>query len=157
MRRRTASLVIAIAIAAVVGLFALNATGPAGSSAAPQEPASAQQAPSPVQLGAVLVGGNESAPGDTDGWGLADVTIDGTDVCWKITTTAVAAITAAHIHAGPAGVSGPVVVTLNPVDDGCTTTTARVARFLKKHPTDFYVNLHNGDFPGGALRGQLSK
>ncbi len=146
---RLGKVFLAITIAAVVGLLTLNAPGPAGSSA--------QQAASRVHLGAVLVGGNEASGGDTDGFGLADVWVDGSEVCWKITTTSIATPTAAHIHAGPAGVSGPVVVTLNPVDEGCTNTTARLARFIKQHPREFYVNVHNGDFPGGAIRGQLSK
>ena len=150
MRLGRTSLAIAIAAAAAVGVVTLNAPGPAGSSA--------QQAPVPVHLEAVLVGGNEMpGPADTDGWGLADVSVEGSEVCWKITTTAVATITAGHIHAGPAGVSGPVVVTLSPHDEGCTNTTSRLARFIKQHPENFYVNLHNGDFPGGAIRGQLSK
>jgi hypothetical protein len=28
---------------------------------------------------------------------------------------------------------------------------------LRKSPDQFYVNVHNADFPPGALRGQLSK
>ncbi len=140
---------LAIAIAAVIGLVAVNATGPAGSSA--------QSATSRVQLGAVMVGGNEVNPGDTDGWGLADVWVEGSEVCWKITVTSIDAPTAAHIHAGPRGVSGPVVVPLSPIDEGCTNVTARLARFLKRHPGEFYVNVHNGAFPSGAIRGQLSK
>ena len=28
---------------------------------------------------------------------------------------------------------------------------------INRNPSAFYVNVHNGDFPNGAVRGQLSK
>ncbi len=27
---------------------------------------------------------------------------------------------------------------------------------IATHPEDYYVNVHNAEFPGGAVRGQLS-
>lgn len=141
--------ILVITIVAAVGLISLNAPGPATSSAGGARTA---------HLGAVLVGGNEvPGPGDPDGWGLADVWVDGTEVCWKITVKAVDPIAAAHIHAGPAGVSGPVVVPLEPSNKGCTDTTRRIARFIRQHPQEFYVNVHNATHPAGALRGQLRR
>ena len=153
---------IAVAIAATVGLFTLSATGPGSTAGAGPSPTeqnrSAALAPAGVQLGAVLVGGSEvPGPGDANGWGLADVWVDQTQVCWKITAKAVAPITAAHIHAGPAGVAGPVIVPLDPFNEGCATAPARTTRFIESHPGQFYVNLHNAEFPGGAIRGQLAK
>ena len=146
---RRGRVILAIIIAVVAGLVSLSAPGPAGSAA---------QGTRTAHLGAVLVGGNEvPGPGDPDGWGLADVWVARAEVCWKITATSVAPITAAHIHAGPAGVAGPVVVPLDPYDQGCADVTRRLARFLKQQPGDFYVNLHNADFPGGAIRGQLRR
>ena len=73
-------------------------------------------------LGAVLVGGNEvPGPGDTDAWGLADVTVEPGEVCWRVSTaTAVTRpLAAGHIHAGPVGVAGPVVIPLDPIRAGC--------------------------------------
>lgn len=152
---------IGVAVAAAVGLFTLGATGPsstAGPGAASAPLKAAVAAPAGVQLGAVLVGGNEvPGPGDGNGWGLADVWVDQKAVCWKITAKAVAPITAAHIHAGPIGVGGPVVVPLDPYKEGCATVQARTTRFLETHPGQFYVNLHNAEFPGGAIRGQLAR
>jgi hypothetical protein len=32
-----------------------------------------------------------------------------------------------------------------------------LALAILKHPADYYVNVHNAEFPAGAARGQLSK
>ena len=37
----------------------------------------------------------------------------------------------------------------------CTTLTAAQANAIKANPGGFYVNVHNGAFPNGAIRGQL--
>ncbi len=148
---RLGRIILAIIIAAVVGLVSLNATGSAPSSAE-------RDSASSTRLGAVLVGGNEVPnAGDPDGYGLADVWVERGKVCWRITVKSVQAVAAAHIHAGPTGVPGPVVVPLDPYREGCADTTDRVARFIRQHPQEFYVNLHNAAFPGGAVRGQLHR
>ena len=41
---------------------------------------------------------------------------------------------------------------------GCTTVNDQtLLKNLVQKPGDYYVNVHNGDFPGGAVRGQLGK
>ena len=147
--RRTVGL-LAIAAAALVGLVASTVPGTAASP-------SVTAAPAPVPLGAVLVGGTEvPGPGDPDGYGLAGVRVQSGQVCWRITISGdVASIEAAHIHAGPTGVAGPVVVPLEPYNRGCTDAPRRVTRFITNHSGQFYVNVHNAEFPAGALRGQL--
>jgi hypothetical protein len=147
---KRSSVLAATTIAALAGAGVIATTMP-GSAA----PTSGTQ--EPVRLGAVLVGGNELDPADTDGYGLADVTVGRREVCWKITVKDVSPIAAAHIHAGPRGVAGPVVVPLEPFRGGCTDVRGRIARFIGEHPSEFYVNLHNADFPAGALRGQLRR
>ena len=139
--------------AATAGLAALAGTG----LLAAQPSTSAASGAGPVSLDAVLVGGNEVPEvGDPDGFGMAMVTVNQfRRVCWEIRVRDVAPIAAAHIHAGPQRVAGPVVVPLEPYTEGCTKTGWRVARMIREHPGQFYVNVHNADHPAGALRGQL--
>ena len=119
-----------------------------------------------------LEGGDAEVPdpGDPDGSGAAQIKIDvrKQKVCFTLVVLDVALPTAAaHIHAGAAGVAGDVVVTLAaPLEvgntgiglaTGCARNQARpLLRDIKTNPGQFYVNVHNGDFPGGAVRGQLS-
>ena len=111
-------------------------------------------------LSARLSGANEApGPGDPDGTGLARVRLDqgASIVCWEITWRNIAEPTAAHIHRGAVGVPGPVVVTLSPIASGCTAAPSALIKEIRKNPAAFYVNVHNEDFPGGAIRGQLTK
>ena len=105
--------------------------------------------------------------GDPDGTGTADIEVNVGQqrVCWQITVNNIAAPTRGHIHKGPAGRAGGIVVPFfeaSNVDlDGCTSTPQPVDRRLLmdiiQHPQDYYVNVHNADFPAGAIRGQLGK
>ena len=72
-------------------------------------------------------------------------------------------ITMAHIHAGAAGVNGPVVQFLydgsplfdpaNPISGTIQLTAMEASDLLSG---DFYVNVHTSDFPGGEIRGQIA-
>lgn len=103
-------------------------------------------------------------PGDPDGGGKAEVSIaDRVDnLCYEIDgVIGIAAPTAAHIHRGAAGVAGPPVVTLDvPVDgesNGCVKAAEAIADEIEANPGNFYVNIHNAEYPNGAIRGQLGK
>jgi len=70
--------------------------------------------------------------------------------------------TAAHLHEAPATTAGPIVVTLAPPTSGSSSGTVQdVDRELAKEsckiliPDNYYVNVHNADYPVEALRGQL--
>ena len=112
-----------------------------------------------------LSGPNEVPAGDPDATGSATIWVNpgqGT-VCYSWSVTNVATpIGAAHIHHGVAGVAGPVVVPLPPTGPssgtGCATGVDRsLALDIVRHPSDYYVNTHNAEFPAGAARGQLSR
>jgi hypothetical protein len=113
---------------------------------------------------ATLTGAAEvPGPGDTDGTGTLEARVNPGkgEVCYTLTVAGIDAATGAHIHAGKAGVAGPVAVALEaPADgssDACATITRDLAMALIKTPGDYYVNVHNAAFPNGAVRGQLVK
>ena len=115
-------------------------------------------------LAAALNGANERPdPGDPDGSGFALVIIDpeaGT-VRYAIFVVDIGTPTAAHIHRGTSDIAGPVVINFNPSFSNGTavgTVTAGQVPLLEEiiaSPGEFYVNVHNADFPAGAVRGQL--
>jgi len=100
-------------------------------------------------------------PGDPAGSGSATVTVNFAEreVCYELTVSGIDTPTAAHIHKGVAGVAGPVVVPLETPEDGtsegCEQISAGLAAQILARPSRFYVNVHNEDFPAGAVRGQL--
>lgn len=116
-------------------------------------------------LEANLTGAAEvPGPGDPDGSGSAFITLNQGqgEVCFALSVTGIAPATGAHIHVGPAGVAGGVVVPLSPPtsgsSSGCVTgVDPGLIKAIRQNPGDYYVNVHNADFPPGALRGQLSK
>jgi hypothetical protein len=102
-------------------------------------------------------------PGDPDGTGTASFTFNpGTgEVCYDYTVTGVAPLTAAHIHLAPPGSPGPVVIPLPPSDanggSGCVTADRELIVAILRDPGAYYFNVHNADFPAGALRAQLTR
>lgn len=117
------------------------------------------------RLTTTLTGAAEvPGPGDPDGGGSAVITLNQGkgEVCFELTVTNIAAANAAHIHSGAKDAAGPVVVTLTPAptegsSKGCVSATADVIKEIRQNPGNYYVNIHNADFPDGAVRGQLSK
>jgi CHRD domain-containing protein len=129
----------------------------------------------PDQLTARLLGRNEVPPADPDGRGLAFVDTGRTRVCFALLWTDIGPPIFAHIHRGVAGVNGPVVVLFFDVPEptggaaaalpdtitaaaGCIGgQDAALLRDIRRHPSAYYVNVHNAEFPGGAIRGQLRR
>jgi hypothetical protein len=148
--RRILVAVLAWLVVAPIGVASATAGGGGGAA--------------PVSLKAKLTGGKEvPGPGDPDGTGTANLTIDGATgvVCYKIQANNITLpSTNGHIHEAPAGVQGPVVVQLAGPDGsgyskGCMSTSPAQASAILANPAGYYVNVHTSDFPGGAIRGQL--
>lgn len=114
--------------------------------------------------------------GDPNGRGEAYVFgIDGdsTTLCYVVLVEGVQLVPVpammAHIHEGVEGVNGPVVANLAGPEDGnaadCLTegeagkfptAEAGIVQRILNNPAGFYINVHNPEYPGGAIRGQLS-
>ncbi|HXH52480.1 MAG TPA: CHRD domain-containing protein [Sphingomicrobium sp.] len=108
-----------------------------------------------------LSGADHVEGGDPDGSGSAMVRINlgQRQLCYTLSVSGIQAANAAHIHEAPAGATGPVVVNLQApssgMSQGCVTISREMARDLIQNPQDYYINVHNMEYPGGAVRGQL--
>jgi hypothetical protein len=111
----------------------------------------------------VLTGEAETPAGDPVATGSATVRMRAGQgqVCYRLSVSNLStAAIAAHIHQGVAGSSGNVVVPLKTPSGGASSGCAAAARSLVAamlaKPAGFYVNVHTNEFPGGAVRGQLT-
>lgn len=108
-------------------------------------------------------------PADVDGTGTGVVQVKNKKgiVCVLLKKIAnIGAATGAHIHSGAVGVDGPIVQALvTPVLTGkkyqksktCVTLGpgATLVTELRDNPSGYYLNVHNADWPGGAIRAQI--
>ena len=117
---------------------------------------------------AVLQPGNEVPPTASQATGATLVRINGTSVRFAtvISNPAREVFTRGHIHLAPVGVNGPIVV---PLLEGAMNTRRLITQFdrvedvdpelaaaICANPAAYYVNYHTTEFPGGAVRGQLT-
>jgi hypothetical protein len=103
-------------------------------------------------------------PGDASGRGTFEMSLNPGKriLAYKLAVSDIGKATAAHIHEGVAGVSGPVRLTLDaPVNGNILDTLSELDRTLiqsiMKNPQNYYVNVQSERFPKGAVRGQISK
>jgi len=98
-------------------------------------------------------------PGDPNGSGEAVIRVFEARVCYTLDVRRIAPATAAHIHLGLRDEAGPIVQPLEPPTDGSSSACTQIPRALslelREHPGRYYVNVHNEEFPDGAIRGQL--
>ena len=105
-------------------------------------------------------------PGDANATGQADLTLNQGqgEICFDLSWTDIdGTVSAAHIHVGPAGVAGPVVVPL-PLSSSagtaevsaCVNADPDLIKAIRQNPSNYYVNVHSlPGFAPGAVRGQL--
>ncbi|MFG3586166.1 CHRD domain-containing protein [Streptomyces sp. NPDC047990] len=128
-----------------------------------------KNAPGATYFTSVLTGDNEvpvkgkPAVGDKDGTAVALMRIQGDEVSFAFAWTGTATPTMAHLHQGARGTNGDVKIPffVEKLKDGSPfvfgtvkITDTRLLNTIKTHPDQFYFNLHTGEFPGGAVRGQ---
>ena len=116
-----------------------------------------------VELEAELSSDNEVPPSGTGASGEAEVELDPRhgQVCVEIESEDLAGdVVAGHIHVGPAGVNGPVVVDLGVDSDdfeACVAADPALIRTIARNPGGYYVNVHTTVVPSGEIRGQLER
>ena len=121
-------------------------------------------------LATTLTGAAEfPGPGDPDATGQANLRLNQGKqrVCFDVSWAGInGTVFAGHIHIGPPGVAGPIVVTLfegsfagtDAVSDCVQNVDRSLIKAIRKDPSGYYVNVHSTpDFPNGAVRGQLGK
>src|SRR5918995_3609347 len=102
-------------------------------------------------------------PGDADGTGTATITLNHGqgEVCFELMVDQIAPANLAHMHEGAVDAAGPPVVTLTPptngTSKGCVPLEKDKIKDIIQNPANYYVNVHNAEFPDGAVRGQLGK
>jgi hypothetical protein len=77
--------------------------------------------------------------------------------CWTISIKGAASLLSAHVHRGPVGKNGPVVIPLGDrwSKTGCVFVSARTLDTVAKSPASYYVDVHTKAYVNGAVRGQL--
>jgi hypothetical protein len=101
-----------------------------------------------------------TADGDPNGRGHVDLRLNRqrARVCAEVTYRRIGAPNAAHIHRKR---DGQIVVDLTgSVTDGpdCAKGVSRkLIRRIVAHPRRYYFNVHNADYPAGAIQGTLHR
>jgi hypothetical protein len=98
-------------------------------------------------------------PGDTDGAGVAIITLDGNSVGYTVLAQGVTVPTAVEIRRGGTdAASGDLVASfnVNTLAYGSVDISQALADEIRANPGAFHVVVKNSEFANGALRGQLS-
>lgn len=109
---------------------------------------------------ASLTGAQEVPPTASNARGTGSATVDPVTHVLTASVTASGMIgTAAHIHLGAVGVSGPIIfpLTETPAGSGVWQTQVALtdAQLSALIAGNYYVNVHSTAFPNGEIRGQL--
>jgi CHRD domain len=99
-------------------------------------------------------------PGDPDGRGVVFVDVRAAVglACVDERYAGLDAPTEMHIHRGARGRAGSVAIDVGPALTGtrCVKGPKPLLARIAEGPRRFYLDMHTGPFPGGAVRGQLT-
>jgi uncharacterized protein YceK len=166
MRNRIALVALAVTALAFAGCgsSSSSSTSSTKSSSSPSSAATTTPAPTNATVKArvytvSMKGSNEVPKGAPNGSATAVITIKTSNqVCWAFTNLKnVTAPKVDHIHQGPAGAAGSIVIPLGTAykASGCVPASATLLSQIESKPSGFYVNIHNVAYPQGVVRGQL--
>jgi hypothetical protein len=114
--------------------------------------------PSWMGGGTELSGAQEVPPASTKATGKSTIKVaDDKSVSGSVSYSGMNA-SAAHIHQGAAGQSGPVIIPLTKTDGGFTVpSSAKLtdAQYSAYKAGGLYVNVHSAAYPNGEIRAQL--
>jgi len=138
---------VAVAAALIIAAFPPRATAEAGT----------------LRFGARLTGMFEPHGGDSDGVGsfLMELDSENGRACYTLMTHRIGIASSAAILDRRVGwATNPPLLPLDvtgPANDTCTRLAPDQVRAIMAEPRRFQVSVRNGQFPRGALRGQLEK
>ncbi|MFL5921201.1 MAG: CHRD domain-containing protein [Gaiellaceae bacterium] len=84
-------------------------------------------------------------------------------ICWSLTVTGLAGVTASHIHYGTGPNATQIAVPLalptpfTGTARGCSDAPRALVKQILTKPSGFYVNVHTTTYPAGAIKGTLKK
>src|SRR6476620_6179860 len=164
MRSRIALVAVAVTALAFAGCGSSSSTSSTKSSSSPATAATTTPSTTNATVKAHVFtvhmkGSNEVPKGAPNGSATAVITIKTSkQVCWAFTNLKnVPAPKVDHLHQGPAGASGSIVIPLGTAykPSGCVPASATLLSQIESKPSGFYVNIHNVAYPQGAVLGQL--
>jgi hypothetical protein len=117
--------------------------------------------PPGTQAGQAKLTANLQPVQGASGSGSATFTIrlGQTELCYTLTVSGLNEIPdAAHIHRGTTGaIVVPLTAPTSGTSSGCMTVEKALLQEIVRSPGAFYVNVHTATYPGGKVRGDLSR
>jgi CHRD domain len=106
---------------------------------------------------------NSSLYGDPDGKATLKLNLkpNQNEICYELAATGVSGVSTIQIHSGAMDQVGPSVLSFTPATaeatKACATMEHDRVMDMVRNPENYYAIISNGEFPNGALRGQLFK
>jgi CHRD domain len=131
----------------------------------PQESTTTTMALADTDNMQVTLSGAREVPkaGDPDGKGVLQLAFDKAknQICYDLQVEHIDMATGVYIHSGEAGQTGAAKVILGVPGEGtaqgCVKSDPKLMQEILQNPSHYYVNVHNDEYPEGAIRGQLGR